>query len=147
MILPDIAFNGVINFGVYEEKATIAPSGATAAANKFEPTIENAGGAAVRSKYVAGNNPTRPAELTKVTINGSDTPSLDDTEINKVLQDSRPFIYQGASYKYENGKYSQLTANNGHLGCIDSPECIDRLYGVNAYSAAPSPLIVGHRKM
>jgi len=144
MILPDIAFNGVINFGVYEVDGT------------YEPTVADAAGAAVRGKYDGAKNngagerdgTVQAAKINSVDINAApDTPNLGVPDVNQLLQASRPFIYQGASYKYENGKYSQLTANNGHLGCIDSPECIDRLYGVNAYSAAPSPLIVGHRKM
>jgi len=150
MILPDIAFNGVINFGVYEPGTT----------SDFSPEISAAAGAAVRGEYddaLASGAGGRKGTVKDATDgatppvvmpnNDADTPNLSAGDVNQLLKDSRPFIYQGASYKYENGKYSQLTANNGHLGCIDSPECIDRLYGVNAYSAAPSPLIVGHRKM
>lgn len=134
MILPDIAFNGVINFGVY-----------TVSRGTFDgsATIANANGAAIR---FAGN---RAGQLAKVdAINdAADTPCLSENDVNQVIKDSRPFIYQGASWTEEQGKFHQATANNGHLGCIDSPECIDRLYGVNAYSATPTPLTVGHRKM
>jgi hypothetical protein len=145
MILPDIAFNGVINFGVYEEEVSLPGASGTpavAVADKFEPTIANAKGAAIRSKFVGG---TRPAKLKEVAaINGADTPSLNDANVTKVLQDSRPFIYQAATFKPgTSGDFVQATANNGHLGCIDSPACIDRLYGVNAYSATPTPFAVG----
>lgn len=134
MILPDIAFNGVINFGVYTSD------------NVLEPSIATAAGAATRVKVAASKS--REINPVDSAVNSDkDTPNLSTAELKRVMEDSRPFIYQGASYKYDNGKYSQLTANNGHLGCIDSPECIDRLYGVNAYSASPSPLTVGHRKM
>ncbi len=136
MILPDIAFNGVINFGVYTTGSNLTPS------------IKTAAGAATRVDFTSGTPSTRTINLADSAVNKQpDTPNLDPAELDKVMEDSRPFIYQGASYEYEDGKYSQVTANNGHLGCIDSPECIDRLYGVNAYSASPSPLTVGHRKM
>lgn len=135
MILPDIAFNGVINFGIYG-----IPGG------NVEPAIGAALGSAVRVPL--DGRGARPGPLTNINANGADTPNLSAVDVNQVISDSRPFIYQGASWRREaNGKMHQVTTNNGHLGCIDSPECIDRLYGVNAYSATPTPLTVGHRKM
>jgi hypothetical protein len=134
MILPDIAFNGVINFGVYTTGSTL------------EPTIANAAGAATRVKYSNSGAGSRTFSATEVsTLAEKDTPFLPQADIEKVVGDSRPFIYQGASYTKDKttGKFVQLTANNGHLGCIDSPACIDRLYGVNAYSATPTPFAVG----
>lgn len=135
MILPDIAFNGVINFGIYG-----IPGG------NVEPAIGAALGSAVRVPLDAGG--ARPGPLTDINANGDDTPNLSARDVNQVISESRPFIYQGASWRRDrDGKMHQATTNNGHLGCIDSPECIDRLYGVNAYSATPTPLTVGHRKM
>lgn len=134
MILPDIAFNGVINFGVYTTGSTL------------EPTIDTAAGAATRVTYNGTGAGSRTFDATEVsTLAEKDTPFLPKTDIEKVVGDSRPFIYQGASYTKDKttGKFVQLTANNGHLGCIDSPACIDRLYGVNAYSATPTPFAMG----
>jgi hypothetical protein len=144
MILPDIAFNGVINFGVYSvmnDSFEGAPEG----------KLSNASGAAIRFAYDEDEG-TRLGGATGVDslmsqVTDADTPALSEREIKQVIKDSRPFIYQGASWKKEGEKFHQATTNNGHLGCIDSPECIDRLYGVNAYSATPTPLTVGHRKM
>lgn len=46
-------------------------------------------------------------------------------------------IYQAATFD-KSGK--PLLRNNGHLGCIDSPECGDRIYGNFTYSATPTPV-------
>lgn len=143
MILPDIAFNGVINFGVYQVTDNSFDGG----------QLSNAKGAAIRFKYekTGTQSGTRNAGSTNGVnslvsqVIADDTPALSNDAIKQVFNDSRPFIYQGASYREDSTtkKMTQFTANNGHLGCIDSPACIDRLYGVNAYSATPTPFAMG----
>jgi hypothetical protein len=44
-------------------------------------------------------------------------------------------IYQAATFDAQG---NQLLHNNGHLGCLDSPECGDRVFGNFVYSKTPS---------
>ena len=46
-------------------------------------------------------------------------------------------VYQAAQFGTDR---KMIVENTGHLGCIDSPECGDRIYGTHVYSAKPTPL-------
>ena len=43
-------------------------------------------------------------------------------------------IYQAATFDAQG---NQILHNNGHLGCLDSPECGDRVFGNFVYSNTP----------
>jgi len=45
-------------------------------------------------------------------------------------------IYQAATFDGDN---KPKKMNTGHLGCLDSPECGDRVFGNHVYSATPNP--------
>ena len=44
--------------------------------------------------------------------------------------------YHGSMWKYDNGKMNLIRSNAGHLGIMDSPEGVCRLYGSQQYERA-----------
>jgi hypothetical protein len=145
MVLPDIAFNGVKEFHAF--KLADADNGA-----HFEDrTIDDANGAPVRFAYTAGGTPTTARGAGADAVIGahqisSTAANMTKSELEARLNETRPLIYQGSLYKASttaSSGFVKVLSNTGHLGCIDSPECIDKIAGVNVYSAYPTPLAVG----
>ncbi len=145
MVLPDIAFNGVKEFHAFKLNAAAGTD------TNFEDDLDmsKANGAPVRFKYDGGNGNRsggRNNVVDAAATISSNAASMTRKEIRDRLDESRPLIYQGSLYKASttaSSGFVKVLSNTGHLGCIDSPECIDKIAGVNVYSAYPTPLAVG----
>ena len=152
MVLPDIAFNGVKEFHVTElarRNAANTGAGGVVEDTNFEGNVamSDANGAPVRFAFAGGD---RTAATTETVRNATEANLSSSTmtaqDMQNLLNETRPLIYQGSLYKASteaSSGFVKVLSNTGHLGCIDSPECIDKIAGVNVYSAYPTPMAVG----
>lgn len=149
MVLPDIAFNGVKDFHVFRLNvdAGVGAGGANGAGN-FEGNVAmtEANGAPVRFAYAGGNRTAATANTVRQAAEANlSSSNMNAQQMQDLLDETRPLIYQGSLYKASteaSSGFVKVSSNTGHLGCIDSPECIDKIAGVNVYSAYPTPVAV-----
>lgn len=149
MVLPDIAFNGVKDFHVFRLNvdAGVGAGGANGAGN-FEGNVAmtEANGAPVRFAYAGGNRTAATNDaVTRASEANLSSSNMNENDMRTLLDETRPLIYQGSLYKASteaSSGFVKVSSNTGHLGCIDSPECIDKIAGVNVYSAYPTPVAV-----
>ncbi|MGB0547729.1 MAG: hypothetical protein ACPGR8_01230 [Limisphaerales bacterium] len=127
MILPDVAWGGLKDVKEYIVKNTaigtrssfvIGPQAGTGDA--IEPSMFPPGSSTrIGGAFESGGS-----------LDGS------ETDATNTLNDLNGFtVYQAATF----GKDTKpKLINNGHLGCLDSPECGDRVFGNQVYTCTPS---------
>jgi hypothetical protein len=155
MVLPDIAFNGVKDFHVFPLSAADVTgvgrnndAGGVNYTGNFEGGVamSQANGAPVRFAYAGADRTTATNETVDAAAMANLRSSVMTAQnIQDLLNETRPLIYQGSLYKASttaSSGFVKVSSNTGHLGCIDSPECIDKIAGVNVYSAYPTPVAV-----
>ena len=76
-----------------------------------------------------------------LTVTEAPAPGVVADDTFAVHPDYPAIIYRGATEHVSQnaGHPSRHTENNGHLGPLDDPSMVDRLFGTFAYSPAPNP--------
>ena len=136
MILPDVSWDGLKAIRKYELQLVDAKNAAVTDVS----TIVNG----ITQIDMPANSST-PAKMKfkisgkEYTINQVDS----ETSLTGVFKDFQEdieglTIYQAATF--DNDDLKPLLVNTGHLGCLDSPECGDKVYGTQVYTKSPSAI-------
>lgn len=136
MILPDVAWGGlkevktytIQNPGIVQESSFVVGSQAAADPNQDDEVSLYPPGSKKRigNKAVASSDTAIAGSVDNNNVAATVLAALDGLT-----------VYQAATFDNES---KPKKMNNGHLGCLDSPECGDRVFGNQVFSCTPSAL-------
>lgn len=152
MVIPDCHFEGILEGGAVEDRNNFwhfygGPGGkATANSRSLDFTSYRHGdgvGVGVASteagdlgSIVNAKNPARHDQRENAGVTGNEHKLLSDPKTKPVI------LYAGAVYGDAVGDV-QLEPNEGHLGCLDHPSGINKLFGINVF-APGAPAVHPH---